>query len=141
MIAISIASSGLFAASARLTISASNVANSETKGAIPQTPGSRPVQPTTASDAPSAYQPQRVTQTALPAGGVTIQTNSLLPSNTAEHDPSAPYANEQGMVAAPNVDFVSERLEQILAQRAYAANLSVVRSAEKMQRSLFDITV
>jgi len=42
------------------------------------------------------------------------------------------------MVAAPNVDIVSEMVEQIAAKLAFSANLSVIRTADEMQGRLVD---
>ena len=52
----------------------------------------------------SVYQPAAVTQTAQQDGGVSATITPSLPSYTLAYDPSAPFANVQGMVAQPNVD-------------------------------------
>ena len=54
-------------------------------------------------------------------------------------DPTAPYADSQGMVARPNVDLASEIIQQILARYSFAANAQVVRADTKMTAALLDI--
>jgi flagellar basal-body rod protein FlgC len=125
--AMAIAASGMAAASASLMASASNIANMETTGAVPPTPPSQPV----AQAAGSVYQPVSVTTTSQSSGGVQAVISNTLPSYTLAYDPSAPFANLQGMVAAPNVDPVSEVVNQISASAAFRANLAVFEAASK----------
>jgi flagellar basal-body rod protein FlgC len=65
--------------------------------------------------------------------------SNTLPSYTLAYDPSAPFANLQGMVAAPNVDPVAETVNQISAAAAFQANLSVFKAADKDLNSLLDM--
>lgn len=141
MQAISIARTGLTAATARLNASASNVANAETNGRIPSTPASQAIATTgDASSRPAVYQAIRTTQSSTAAGGVQVGTAAVLPSYVQVYDPSAPYADSRGMVAAPNVDLINERIEQIAAKQAYEANLKVLKTADEMQRRLTDLS-
>lgn len=136
--ALSIATSGLAAASLRLDVSASNVANAQSSGALPAANGSVP------PGAPSAYVPLQVDQVDVSngaAGGGTAATAvPVSPSYVPGYDPSAPYANSSGMVAAPNVDLTNEVVQQMVAQYAFAANANVVRAASQMMQTLLDIT-
>lgn len=54
-------------------------------------------------------------------------------------DPSHPDANEEGYVAMPNVNVVTEMVEMISAQRAFEANTSVVAAAKNVARDSLDI--
>lgn len=54
-------------------------------------------------------------------------------------DPSHPDANEEGYVAMPNVNIVTEMVEMIAAQRAFEANTSVVSAAKNVARDSLDI--
>jgi flagellar basal-body rod protein FlgC len=56
------------------------------------------------------------------------------------YDPSAPYADPNGLVAAPNVDLGNEAVQQILALYTFAANAAVVRAVEKLNKALLDTT-
>jgi flagellar basal-body rod protein FlgC len=132
--AMAIAASGMAAAVASFTASASNIVNMQTIGAIP---AGGPGQP--ASQTPGApYQPVIATSQSSPGGGVTMALSSVLPSFSLAYDPSAPFANLQGMVAAPNVDPVAEAVNQISASEAFRANLAVFETANKDFKALLD---
>lgn len=55
------------------------------------------------------------------------------------YDPSHPDADEDGYVAMPNVNIVTEMVEMISAQRGFEANASVIESAKNMARDSLDI--
>jgi flagellar basal-body rod protein FlgC len=131
----SIAVSGMLAASRRLEVSAQNVANVRSDGALPDAQGNY------SSDAPRPYTPQRVDQVDLATGGTRAVVTDVSPSYVATYNPSAPYANHDGMVAAPNVDLADEVVQRLMASYAYAANARVVTSHNQMVKSLFDISV
>lgn len=134
---ISTALSGLMASAARLNVSASNTANSETLGPVPATPPSQPLPPS--SGGPAVYQAIHMTQTTTGSGGVSVGYAPVTPSYIQAYDPSAPFADSNGMVAAPNVDLVTERVEQITAHSTFMANLAVLKTADEMERSLLDL--
>jgi len=130
----SIAVSGMLAATQRLQVSARNVANVRSDGALPDAQGNY------APDAPRAYAPLRVDQVDLATGGTRAVVTEVSPSYVATYDPSAPYANQDGMVASPNVDLADEIVQQLMASYTYAANARVVTSYKQMVKSLFDIS-
>ena len=138
MSAINTALSGLQAAGTRLDGAAQNTANMRTRGPVPETPPTQPVAPSE-SDAQRVYQAVDTVQTA-DKGTVRAKHTPTQPSYLLEFDPDAAYANEDGVVAAPNVDPVEQTVEQIQAQRAFAANLSVIRTSDEMERSLLNIS-
>ena len=129
-----IALSGLNAAASRLQVSASNVANSQTTGALPNADGTVP------AGAPQAYSPLALVQTASAGGGVQTSITTITPSTTAVFDPQASFANQDGLVAAPNVDLAQEFVGQLLASYSFAANAAVLRADDHMTKSLIDIT-
>jgi flagellar basal-body rod protein FlgC len=133
-IALSIASSGMAAASLRLNVSAANVANALDTGALPTATGP------SAASSPRAYVPLRVDQVAVAGGGTIATVQPVAPSSVPSYEPTAPYADPNGMVAAPNVDFASEAVQQIMARYSFAMNAAVVRTDEKMFKSLLDTT-
>lgn len=55
------------------------------------------------------------------------------------YDPSHPDADEEGYVAMPNINIVTEMVEMISAQRGFEANASVIESAKNMARDSLDI--
>jgi flagellar basal-body rod protein FlgC len=145
---ISIATSGLSAASLRVSVAASNIANVQTTGPLPASgsstsagAGSSGIAPTF----PAAYVPLRVDQVSQSSGstpGGTIATVSTVsPSYTAQSDPSAPFANQDGLVAAPNVDLASEFVELATAKYSFIANAKVIQAYAETEDTLLDIKV
>jgi len=130
---MSIALSGLTAASKRLEVSASNVANASSGGPLPD--ASAEVK----ANFPPAYVAQRVDQVEVPGGGTVANVVPENPGTVSVFDPSSPFANDKGMVAAPNVDLANEAVQQILARENFAANINVIRTYERMMKSLLDI--
>ncbi len=96
-IASTIAVSGMNAAALRLQVSASNVANAESGGPLPGAAN--------AAGYPAAYNALTVDQTAMADGSTRATVAVATPGTVLAYDPTAPYADAQGMVAAPNVDF------------------------------------
>jgi flagellar basal-body rod protein FlgC len=125
----------MLAATRRLEVSALNVANVRSDGALPDAQGNY------SPDAPRAYTPLRVDQVDLATGGTRAVVTEKSPSYVATFDPSAPYANADGLVAAPNVDLADEMIQQLIAQMTYAANARVVTSYNQMVKSLLDVKV
>jgi flagellar basal-body rod protein FlgC len=91
-------------------------------------------------EADEAAGPLRVDPVGLAGGGVRGQTRFLAPGYLPTHDPGDPMANGDGQVARPNVSLAGETVTQIAAQRAYEANLAVLRTGDRMLGSLLDHT-
>jgi flagellar basal-body rod protein FlgC len=145
MSTLSIATSGLSAASLRLDVAASNVANSQTDGALPATDGSSAPAGGAAgssnpSNLPTVYAPLQVNQFDQSGGGTVATVSAVSPGFVAQSDPGAWFANQDGLVAAPNVDLASEFVQLLTAKYAFAANAKVVQSYANTTRSLLDIT-
>jgi flagellar basal-body rod protein FlgC len=143
----SIATSGLSAASLRVNVAASNIANISTTGPLPASGGSgtsagaggSSIAPTF----PAAYVPLRVDQVSQSSGstpGGTVATVSTVsPSYTAQSDPSAPFANQDGLVAAPNVDLANEFAQLAIAKYSFIANAKVIQAYSETEDALLDI--
>ena len=131
-LASSIAASGMNVAALRLQVSASNVANLMSDGPLS---GS-----SNANSYPSAYVPLRVDQIATVGGGTSATVSPILPNAVPVFDPTAPYANQNGMVASPNVDLASEMIQQIIANYTFAANAKVMQIDGQMTAALVNIT-
>jgi flagellar basal-body rod protein FlgC len=143
----SIATSGLSAASLRVNVAASNIANISTTGPLPASggsgtsagAGSSSIAPTF----PAAYVPLRVDQVSQSSGstpGGTVATVSTVsPSYTAQSDPSAPFANQDGLVAAPNVDLANEFAQLAIAKYSFIANAKVIQAYSETEDALLDI--
>ena len=127
-----IALSGMNAAARRLQVSASNVANIETTGALPSADGTVP------AGTPQAYAPLRLVQTESAGGGTQTTVATVTPSTIAISDPQASFANEDGEVAAPNVDISQEMVDQMIASYSFAANAAVMKADDGMTKTLID---
>jgi flagellar basal-body rod protein FlgC len=132
--AMTISISGLHASAARLSASASNVANARTTGTLP----------TNASpDAPAPYVPVDVVQTSIGGSGgvagVAVTYVPRTPAYVAAYDPGEPFANARGMVAAPNVDLAEEAVSQIAAAMSYRANLAALKLEVETAKELLDV--
>lgn len=128
----SIALSGMAAATLHLQAAANNIANASSSGPVPGSPN--------AGDYPNAYVAQRVTQSEAPVGGVNASVTSASPGVVAQVDPTAAYADANGMVMNPNVDFVGEIAGAMMAKANFAANVAVMRTYSKMQDALLNVT-
>jgi flagellar basal-body rod protein FlgC len=130
---LSIAASGLAAASRRLEVSASNVANASDTGPLPDA--------TNAANLPPVYAAQRVNQVDVAGGGTIANVSTVSPSYVTQYDPTAPFADKNGLVAAPNVDLANEAVQQITARIDFAANAKVIEAYSAMMKTLLDIKV
>jgi flagellar basal-body rod protein FlgC len=130
---LSIATSGMAAATRRLEVSASNVANALSDGPLPSADAA------VRAKYPAAYTPMRIDQVATAGGGTTAVVSNVTPGTVATYDPNAPFADGQGMVASPNVDLANEAVQQLIARYTFVMNVMVVRTYEQMMKSLFDI--
>lgn len=127
-----IALSGLNAASNRVAVSADNIANALTTGALPAADGTVP------SGEPQAYDPLQIVQTASAGGGTQTSVKTVQPATVASYDPSASYANQDGLVAAPNVDLSQEMVGLLVARYSFAANAQVLKADDRMNQTLLD---
>jgi len=147
MSTLSIATSGLNAASLRLEVTASNIANASTTGPLPSSGGSG-VSGAAAgsgnSNFPAVYLPLQVNQTDQTSGstpgGVVATVSTASPGFVAQYDPTASFANQDGLVAAPNVDLASQFVQLLVAKYSFAANAKVIQAYSDTTKSLLDIT-
>jgi flagellar basal-body rod protein FlgC len=149
MSTLSIATSGLSAASLRLNVAASNIANVLTTGPLPAmgasgASGGGAGSSSNNSNLPAVYNPLQVNQVDRSSGstpGATVATVSAVsPGFVPQYDPGAPFANQDGLVAAPSVDLASDFVQLLTAKYAFAANAKVVQTYYDTTRSLLDIT-
>ena len=110
--ATNIALTGMHHQTRRMNASASNVANIET----------------------DEYRAVRAEARTTPEGGVTTSIRET-------DDPSPVVAEADGTLrTASNTNLAAERVAQISATHAFAANVAVARTADEMQESLLDLT-
>ncbi|MDH6262040.1 flagellar basal body rod C-terminal domain-containing protein [Bradyrhizobium sp. BR13661] len=145
---LSIATSGLSAASLRANVAASNIANVRTTGPLPASDGSSTSTSAGSSNTnsidPAAYVPLRVDQldqsSGSTQGGTSATVSTVSPSYTAQYDPSASFANQDGMVATPNVDLADQFVQLATAKYSYIANAKVIQAYSETEKTLLDIT-
>jgi flagellar basal-body rod protein FlgC len=126
--AVTTALSGMNAAAKRLGVSASNVANAETVGAMP-----------TATTPSTVYRALEVRQAEVLGGGVAATVTVASPGWRPRADADSTLADEQGLIAEPSVDQTSEIIEQITARHAYEASAKVLETADRISRRTIDV--
>jgi flagellar basal-body rod protein FlgC len=141
-LSISTALSGMMASAQRLNASASNVANSQSRGPIPSTPPTQPVAQRPSGE-PQVYNPVRAVQKSAGGSnwpdGTLASLQPVTPSYVPEYDPTSSYADKEGMVAAPNVDPVQETVQQIQAVDTYRLNARVMEAGDDMLKTVLDV--
>lgn len=131
-----IAGSGIEASRLRMDTASSNLVNADSSAPNPE----------------SVYRTQRVrltesTQTFQDKFGE-VAANRGVEASVVDaqkqdpvivYDPTHPDANEQGMVAFPDVDLTSELSELMAARRAYEAALASYRQSKEAFMATLDI--
>lgn len=126
--ALKVAASGLQAQSERLRIVSENLANAQSTG---NTPGSDPYQRKTIAFAAELDRA---------SGGDFVRIADISRDDSAfpvEFDPGHEAADENGYVKLPNVNALVEMADMSEANRAYEANLQVIKQA----RDLISMTI
>ncbi len=147
MSTLSIATSGLSAASLRLEVTASNIANALTTGPLPASGGSNASGAGNSNNNSNfaAYVPLRVNQvdqtSGSTPGGTSATVSTVSPSFVPQYDPNSPFANQDGLIAAPNVDLASQFVQLLTAKYSFAANAKVIQAYDNTTKSLLDIKV
>jgi flagellar basal-body rod protein FlgC len=134
-IATAIALSGIRAATLRLEVAASNIANARSDGPLPDSPD-------TASLA-GAHVPLRVNQTETADGGTSATVTAASPATVPDQDSSLKARNAAawGFAANPYVALTNEMVQLLVARFDLAANAHVLRTDTQLSAALFDITV
>ncbi len=126
--AIGSALSGMAAATRRIEVSASNVANQDSTAT--QVNGVTTNKP---------YIPQDVVQISLGAGGVRTEVRDSNNPVVKYFDPESPQADDYGFVSAPNVDQAEEMVKMQIASYDYKANLKSIKIADQLEQNLLDM--
>lgn len=124
---MSISASGMGAAATRLEASASNIANAQSSGRLPDALG-----------ATNAYAPVTVTQSDVRGGGVSARITQAADPYVSAYDPTSPDANADGLVAAPNVDMAGEMVNLLTARMSYEASAKTMKVANDMMKTTLD---
>ena len=124
-----LALSSLNAASVRMQVSASNLANAGDSAPLP---GSGVA-------GPAPFVPTRVSTVSLGDNGVQAQLSASQPAPPPTYDPSSPYANSNGMTASSDVDPSSQMIEQMQALQQYRASADLLKVNDQMQQKALDV--
>lgn len=131
--------SGLKASKDRANVAADNIANVRTAGSIPGSAVDSPKDvfiPSRVEQVPvSTYAPDG----SLRGAGVRTQISKQDPGYQIAPDPGARYADENGLVAVPDVDLATEIVNLKLASTIFKANIGVMKTVEEMNDALLDI--
>jgi flagellar basal-body rod protein FlgC len=120
------------AAMTRFSNAVSNMVNVGSTGKLPSTPNERA----------TSYYPTDVISLSNNTGdnhlGVRTQTVERANPYTVQRDETSPYANEQGLIAAPNIDLTAEVVDTMMAELTYKANAKVIAAQKRIEDSLLD---
>lgn len=121
--------SGLLASTKKLDAASSNIANADTVGKLADAQAQ-------SAETGTPYTPLTVSQTAGPNGGVQSEIVPRSQPFVPSYAPDSPFADGNGLVAAPNVDLAEELVNSKAAEMAYKSNASVLKTANEMQDTL-----
>jgi flagellar basal-body rod protein FlgC len=129
--AIGIALSGLAAATNRLNTTASNIANLTTVGSLAEG-GQRPYTPLTTTQ-----------QTTTDSNGNPIGVSSqVVPRSNPfvpVFSPDSPFADENGIIGAPNINLAEEAVNLLVTKNVFKANVASLQTAKEMSDELLSI--
>jgi flagellar basal-body rod protein FlgC len=135
---LNIAGSGLTAQRLRMDIISQNIANSETTGADGETYRRKTVTLTEISQ--PTFEGYLEGSSKEGPGGVAVTAIEEDQSDfKLKYDPTDPNANEQGYVALPNVDTVTEMTNLLAASKAYNADIAAFNAVKNMAISALEI--
>lgn len=118
-----IALTGLTAASKQLNTSATNIVNANTVGSLD--PGEQ--QP---------YTPVEASKTSNASGGVESRIVARDTSFVPSFDPNSPFADENGLVNAPNINLAEELTNAKLAELNYKASATLIKTDKELFEEL-----
>ena len=139
--AFDISAAGMNLERTRLDVAAANLANAHTT----QTPNGQVFQPMRVVARPVVGQEFDALVRVMGAGSAVaaepfeISVESVNTPPRMVYDPSHPDANQQGFVAYPDINPVSEMVQLIGIGRAYEANVKAMNMAKSMSLKALEI--
>jgi flagellar basal-body rod protein FlgC len=127
---LKIAGAGLFAQSTRLRVVSENMANAQSTG---QTAGADPYRRKTVAFADELDRASGVRLVRVSAIGADQSPFAI------EHDPGNPAADANGDVKRPNVNLLMEMGDLREANRAYEANLQIMKQTNDILSQTVDL--
>lgn len=125
-----VAASGMKVQAERLKVIAQNMANADS---VSTTPGGEPYRRQVVS-----FQNYIDQET----GAQMVRVDKIVKDNSPfekKYAPNHPAADTQGYINLPNVNPLIEMMDMKEAQRAYDANLNMLKTAREMNSSVLDI--
>lgn len=125
-----VAASGMRVQAERLKVIAQNMANADS---VSTTPGGEPYRRQVVS-----FQNYIDQET----GAQMVRVDKVVKDDSPfekKYAPNHPAADAQGYISLPNVNPLIEMMDMKAAQRAYDANLNMVKTAREMNSSVLDI--
>ena len=125
-----VAASGMRVQAERLKVIAQNMANADS---VSPTPGGEPYRRQVVS-----FQNYIDQET----GAQMVRVDKVVKDDSPfekKYAPNHPAADAQGYISLPNVNQLIEMMDMKEAQRAYDANLNMVKTAREMNSSVLDI--
>ncbi len=125
-----VAASGMKVQAERLKVIAQNMANADS---VSTTPGGEPYRRQVVS-----FQNYIDQET----GAQMVRVDKIVKDNSPfekKYAPNHPAADAQGYINLPNVNPLIEMMDMKEAQRAYDANLNMLKTAREMNSSVLDI--
>ena len=129
-ISADIATSGMRAQAERLRVISQNMANADS---VSTTPGGEPYQRQVVTF--QEYVDEETGAQMVKVGEITKDKSDF----EQKYAPGNPGANDKGYVLMPNVNPLVEMMDMKEAQRAYDANMNMMKTAREMNSSVLDI--
>jgi flagellar basal-body rod protein FlgC len=136
--AFSLSASALAAHRMRMDVIAANLANAQSTS----TPEGGPYR---RRDVLLRAQPQSGFDELLAASGTSgmaVEVADVVSDTRAPrmaYDPGHPHANDDGYVAMPNIDVVTEMVDLMAATRAYEANVAAINATKRVLETALEI--
>lgn len=138
---IDISGSGLTAQRLMMDVISSNIANVNTTRTSEGGPYRRQA-PVFAAGKPKFTIPGMGGDGSIEASGQGVKVIGVVKDQTPPrlvYNPQHPDANQQGYVAMPDINIVTEMVDMIAASRAYEANVTAINSAKSMAMKALEI--
>ncbi|MCB9092622.1 MAG: flagellar basal body rod protein FlgC [Halobacteriovoraceae bacterium] len=137
---LKISSSGLAANRKRMKAISSNIANAETT----RTPEGGPYRKKSVvfGSEPARESFSEILEGELGENAQTVHATEVISENTPPklvYDPNHADADENGYVAYPDINVMSEMADMISAQRNYEANISSINAIKRMATKTLEI--
>ncbi len=131
----SVALSGMRDSVLRIRNAVTNIVNASSTSRLPSSP----------QEAAVMFQPKDAVTLSQEGGNQALGVTSVLidrdPAYRVVAGGSSPLANEEGLIAEPNVDLASEIVATKMAELTYKANAAVIKAVKENDEKLFDALV